>query len=384
MERSLSTPDWRGARPGPKFLWHLIGVDAFHRPVSVVLLQPSDEGWGLMTRLPGLRRIVADEQSSAFERLTAFKDLEQLELPFLDESASGEIGDEAFTYLTALTKLRRLALSGRIHLSASQLASLSSLSRLESLEYRPHRPVTDEDLEELCQLGQLKHLCLETVDTSATGLECLVQMACLTPLEIKFTDNMSDAALAPIASLDRLRGLRLIASDQFTARGLGQLVRLKQLECLEIDCDAITDDLLASLATLPQLRCLRLRGCHDGHRCRSRPFDTASAILKNCPLLGSREIEPGRNSGYKSRTTRCNTWTQCRSYAFCIWASAARISDEGLQHLKSSDGLRQIHIWNAPRLTTTGVDALRAALPKCMINIATGANPAEQTTGLDD
>lgn len=135
------------------------------------------------------------------------------------------------------------------------MSHLAELRGLESL-ILARFPVSAEALHPLEKLPRLWHVYLENTSLDDDGFEALGRLA---SLELVSVDNASDAGLAQIAKLSRLRML-YVNGPTITDAGLERIAHLPDLRMLELGGPRITDAGLAHLQRVATLENLRLGG----------------------------------------------------------------------------------------------------------------------------
>jgi hypothetical protein len=195
--------------------------------------------------------------SRVFEYLAHLTSLKSLDLAYT------QIDDEGFEELAALTKLEDLAIGGN-RLSGACLPLLKALPSLRRLDVGGMQRVdsglwglalTDDNLQRLAGLTQLQALSLAGANLSdrgidrpgqpeaiRTGLRDLSKLAGLINLRLLDLSGtpVSGDALRALASLPNLRELRLGLAPNIHDADIPNLVALKQLRILYIAGTGIT------------------------------------------------------------------------------------------------------------------------------------------------
>lgn len=161
--------------------------------------------------------------------------------------------------------------------------------------------------------------------------------------------RVSDETIALVSTLPDLKELH-IRSDQLSDRGLGHLAGLKTLKYLNLVGRQITDNGLEQIAKFKQLKGLDLNA--------EKVSDDGLAQIAKLTKL--HQLSLG-TSGFSQ--DRMN------------------ITDEGLLHLQALKNLRFLQ-FNSSKVTRAGVDKLQKALPDCKIVWNHyGPNDAEAVVG---
>jgi hypothetical protein len=139
---------------------------------------------------------------------------------------------------------------------ARQLAALPNLESIKGLRY-----LSAEGMKTLTRFRNLKCLGVALKDRrqgyyGSTGLSNLANLGSLEELHISSEDALSDADLACLEPLSRLRDL-LISGRNVTDRGLASIGKLKQLENLGLSC-SVTRNALNQLNGLTNLQYLQV------------------------------------------------------------------------------------------------------------------------------
>ncbi len=148
------------------------------------------------------------------------------------EKPAPNITDKGLKSLTDLKQLERLHIHGYRNLNNSVFTALSGLSKLHALSLV--KSAVGPGLQGIGTFGELREL-----DLSSTGV--------------------SD--LKAIEGLTKLRILRLADSKGISDTALASLVKLRNLEKLDLTGTNIGDAGLAKLTPLTSLRLLGLQGC---------------------------------------------------------------------------------------------------------------------------
>lgn len=228
-------------------------------------LRELDVGWSAsitpagiaqLKELP-LRRLEAGhykfKTTAELDSLNEFKELEYLSLDI-------SVGNQRFDMspLLKLEKLRELEL-GSSSAAASSFATIAGLaSHLEVLGLGHDMLDTDDDFKYLAPFKKLKRLRVAYIygTFSGAGLKHLADMQELEKLELGGGKNVTPRGLDFFPVLKRLKYLD-IPYLRVPAEGFAPLGRLTALETIRLP-DDVTDDHLAHLATLVNLRELDL------------------------------------------------------------------------------------------------------------------------------
>ena len=283
---------------GDAGLFRLEGLESLE--VLSVMGKPdtfTDAGLASLAKLASLRelRIRLDGNAGAgLMHLANVPSLVYLEL------VGPVYGDNALRYLKNVKSLRRLMLFGSdFQLSDAGLAHLSHLDNLEELELIHIGTITDAGIPHLLPLRSLRKLDLGSAQLTDEGLASIATMKSLEDLRLP-PFGITDKGLAHVSQMDSLRRLDargytpadVTESGPYTDRGLFYLSRLKNLEELEI-CSGIgiTDAGVECLARLPNLRRLTLmsNGITDNALATLATMKSLRGIMVN-QNYGSRNI----------------------------------------------------------------------------------------------
>jgi beta-lactamase regulating signal transducer with metallopeptidase domain len=271
---------------------------------------------------------------------------------------SGRLSDNpplkraAMEDLTALKGLRELNLHTAPTESSDLLALLKDFGQLECL--RIPKSVSNKDLEQLSKLRQVKGLIMPgSANCNAMGMKYLGRMKQLEGIYIYGEDNLTDASLAFVASLPRLKYFGL-AGMKFGNVGIEYVSQVTTLRILRLLRVQISNDGLESISHLPNLERLGLYG-------NEKITDSALGYLKRLPHL--RVLDIGGISGV-SRLTDAGMGhvAACKTLEYLRLPSS--IGAEGMQHVAALDKLK--YLWTSTSSNSAMNDdglALIATLP---------------------
>jgi len=139
-------------------------------------------------------------------------------------------------------------------LSVDDLRKLKRMDALEEL-YLDHSCFEDEALQPVGQIKTLKRLTLGDTTITNAALEHLKGLSDLEVLELDET-AISDRGLVHLSGLPKLKHLNL-RMTKISSAGLSSL-RSLPLECLDLGFTDMNDDAVVALASMQQLRLLRI------------------------------------------------------------------------------------------------------------------------------
>jgi hypothetical protein len=239
------------------------------------------------------------------------------------------ITDAGLEYLADWKNLRWLQLDRCWRITDMGLAHLVDLPDIEGLLWSQSGKIglTDAGLLSVGRMSRLRSLGVDSIAISDAGLAHLRGLSCLERLTIGGA-NITDAGLQHITGLS-IMSLTL-AGTSITDVGAEQLVQMTQLETLDFRGPGIGDKALLRLQKLPKLKSLVLDNTNvtdDG--------------LQHLQAMGALER---------------------------LFLSGPAFTDAGLQHLHSVRSLRRLAV-SSRQINPGAVEALRAALPKCRIDV---------------
>jgi beta-lactamase regulating signal transducer with metallopeptidase domain len=267
------------------------------------------------------------------------------------------LGDGALKSLNRLASLERLALC--CALDGATMAAIGDLSALTGLHLRTVKPVTGEDMIHLSRLSGLQEVHL-TGSFDEAGLAHLAALPSLRSLRLVMED-LSGAGLAHLAGIQSLQELnvdevdsadmlesisqcshlkKLILDTFKDTAGLGYLVRLPELESLELAIGSVTEKSFQELGELRHLKSLRFIPAEmyggSGRSITDASLESLSAVAS----LESLELYEGRftDAGMEHLARLKNL----RSLRFSHDVSG--ITEEGIAMLASMPNLEELNL----------------------------------------
>jgi hypothetical protein len=192
-------------------------------------------------------------------------------------TAGAVMSDELLGKLKALPKLRELDIGATRSITPAGMKGLAGLSSLQKLTAyglsHDGKGLGDAVIQSVVGLKSLRELHLNQCGTTDAGLRLLEAMPQLTLLDVCAEPRLTDAAIASIARLKRLKSLSLNSyvgtGDgwmRFSADALRSLAGLRDLEHLHLVGQAVAPETL----TFPRLRSLSLGAASVGDACAAR------------------------------------------------------------------------------------------------------------------
>ncbi|HUY34001.1 MAG TPA: hypothetical protein VMV69_14735 [Pirellulales bacterium] len=261
-------------RSGPKWL-DLLGADRFRRRVVAVSSLPlhvadprHEQLFRQLSRLPDLRHLSSfevDELTPAMaEALCGVPQLRTLDIKFDYLTPGVAVALSEFRQLRSLSIKHRGPTSDNAaeQISRDCLAAIGKMPYLEELTLS-NMVLRRESLACLAELKNLKWLSVNLWNCpEPNSQECLAAIARLTQLEwLELTDlKVSNESLACLAGLANLKTLILEGLVTDGLPMLSHLPPLARLEALDLSRSMVDDDDLGRLAVLPHLKSLSLGG----------------------------------------------------------------------------------------------------------------------------
>lgn len=231
--------------------------------------------------------------------------------------------------------------------------------------------IDDAILPHVARLTGLTHFCPVTARFSGNGWSTLQSLPRLE--HICTPHELTDSEMAGIATLQTVREMEIVA-PLLTDAGLASIAKLRNLEVLHLEGTMVmTDDGLKVLATLPKLRHLRLSGQFTD---RGLAYLAAAPSLKAMWLETPRATEEGLHSLARIQTLErlCVPWLDHitdRSIAYfkampklvALGVGDAGSGDAGMASLASLTNLEVLAIKGGANLTDNGLKPL-SGMPK--------------------
>ena len=253
------------------------------------------------------------------------------------------------------------------------LDALKSLGPNDAQDLDFLTPIQPDDtfLPAVARLTGITHFCPVTARFSGKGWTLLQTLPRLTHLCTPY--GLTDEEMAGIATLPTVDEMEIVA-DRLTDAGLVSLAKLRNLQVLHLEgTPMMTDEGLKALATLPRLRHLRLSG----------PFtDQGLAYLAAAPAIKAMWLETPRAteeglrhlSQIPSLERLTVPWLDLVTHRSLVFLRAmprlkalgvgdALSSDAGVAALASLSNLEVLALKGSPALTDNGLMSL-AAMPK--------------------
>jgi hypothetical protein len=288
----------------------------------------------------------------------------------LDFLAPIQADDAFMPYVAKLTGLTHFCpVSARF--TPGSWAMLASLPRLEHI-CTPYG-LTDADVEEIAKLQTVNEMEIVATKLTDAGLISLAKLRNLQVLHLEGTTMMTDEGLKALATLPKLRHLRL--SGPFTDRGLSYLTALPSLKALWLETprateeglrqiaqckslerlcvpwvDTIAESTIACFKSMPKLVAL---GVGD-----ARSLDAGVVALAS---LGDLEVLALKGSPSLTNSALPPLATMPKLRALEIYNS--RITDQGLAYLYGCKKLDSVQIKSSIQVSPQAIARLKTELP---------------------
>ncbi|MHC4520837.1 MAG: sigma-70 family RNA polymerase sigma factor, partial [Planctomycetota bacterium] len=264
----LSSLQYLRLGPGGRFtdggLVHLAALPAL-KVLRLDIPNVTDEGLRLLAASPTLERICIGFSGNVTDRGIAYL-AGMSQLTSLDVRGPG-LTDETLAHLATLPSLEELRLSNTFtDAGIEYLTGLGNLRRL-TIDHAGSSALTDRALAMLSGMPSLEELHIGGAEFTAQGIETL---ACLENLEVLAlkTPGLGNETLGLLATLPRLRDLSCDSEGRLTLSGLSALNRLSSLESLSVN-QVHQDDGGLDLSGLKYLKRLTIRTRRETKRLRS-------------------------------------------------------------------------------------------------------------------
>lgn len=186
----------------------------------------------------------------------------------------------------------------------------------------------------LVGLTSIESLIWPNLKSADSEVEAISKLTSLTFLNLTNSD-LTEVGLSQLAALRQLEHLYLNGSSKLSGKSLTELVAFKNLQVLGLSNLSCTDAELGALAGLPSLAQVDLVSCPN-------VTSTGLAHLAGLPLLTTLDLR------------------------------GTPIDDNAADFLGGARALRLLYLQDT-KLTSAGIDKLKAALPKCLIFWSGGA-----------
>jgi len=236
------------------------------------------------------------------------------------------------------------------NLRDADLTVLAELPGLQSLMIKDGPGVTDNSLRHLTRASKLCNLALFNTRVTVGGISQLPARDSLQVLWLGGT-TLTDESLAHLDGLPNLRMLNIGGSPRVTDAGMAHLANLEHLDPLSLSGTAVTDRGLAQLGGLTRLRLLTVleKGVSDaGMQHLSRLTELRSLRLgeTNVGDAGIAQL---------SRLDKLGN----------LDLMPSAVTDAGLRSLAEMSSLK--HLTLGRGVTRAGAVELKASLPQCEI-----------------
>jgi formylglycine-generating enzyme required for sulfatase activity len=254
----------------------------------------------------------------------------------LDTFACDHLNDNGAQLLRAFPTLRDLSIGGS-PITGDGLATIARLPRLNRLDLSRCTSLSDADFVPLANVYELNYLQLTQTAAADQTAAALVRLNNLQELQLG-SEQLTDAGLVQICCIVSLRNLRIApAATNITDAGLADLWRLVNLNHLNIAAPKVTGSGLATINELSALESLGLQG--------SGLADVACEHVAKSESLKQLSIGSQPEGG------------------------PAELSDAGLLHLAKARNLMQLDlVCRRSAVTDEGLAGLRRQQPKLNVN----------------
>jgi beta-lactamase regulating signal transducer with metallopeptidase domain len=275
---------------------------------------------------------------------------------------AGEVmSDELLGKLRTLPKLRELDIETTRRITPVGLKHLAELSSLQKLMvYRlSHNGagLGDTVVQNVVGLQSLREFHLQHCGTTDAGLALLATMPQLTVLDVSGEPRLTDAAIASIARLKRLRSLSLnsyVGTEQgwmrFSTDALRSLVGLRDLEHLHL----VGQPVSAQVLNFPRLKSLSLGTASVDDTCadriaQCRHLQALDLVYTNITDEGMRKIADLADLRRLNLDSHVVTDAGIKHLTRLeklqhISLRASRLTDEALRHLAGIKALTRIDL----------------------------------------
>ncbi len=220
------------------------------------------EALGAAKNLRSLRIVWKNPENTSQLALDAIRSLPKLEL--LDISQQDALTDDVIRGLMPLHSLRELnivqtshgfdsRLNRRFGLSDKSLEYISECPQLEILDIGENEGFTDAGMAAISKISRLRSLIVRTTKIGDVGIKHIVQCRSLEVLNLEYT-KITDEGVRMLEQLPRLTSLNLCKEDRITSESIQFISTISTLEKLNFVANRIDDGGLRQLCELPNLR----------------------------------------------------------------------------------------------------------------------------------
>jgi len=160
--------------------------------------------------------------------------------------------------LEVFPHLEVVSIDSRYYFEDSTMGGIRKLTKLKKFELKNSRYATNATLEMLAEAPMLETVLLEQCG-EISSLHELSRIRRLKHLTINPQEALT---FTPLVECRKLKSVKLINSDTIDDSAIKELARVKSLETIDLSSTSITDEGLAELGKLPNLKKLVLRKCN--------------------------------------------------------------------------------------------------------------------------
>ena len=331
----------------------------------------SDESVKLAGQCAGLKELTLENtgiRNPSGAMIAAMPTLEKLTLrraTFMDDNGLAELtkapklryltllycnfSDEGLKAVATMKDLRLLDIRGNIRITDAGVASLQPLTAMKALRLR-NPLLTDAAFDALAEMKGLRVLSVEdSASVTDAGVAKICKFGLIEELDLFRCAGLTDECMKSIATLKNLKRLKLRGSP-IKGPGLAEIAGFEKLEYLELSETSMGDDAIQVVATLPKLKRLDLWLTQVG--------DGAIEAIAKVPTLEWLSLK-----GTKVTDAGLRSLTACQKLTY-LDLSETGISDAGLSGLESLP-LATLNVKFTPAATGgENLDAIKAAHPK--------------------
>lgn len=159
--------------------------------------------------------------------------------------------------LAVFPKLEAVKIKSRYYFRDANMGGMRKLQNLKKMSLERSRYCTETSLELLAEAPSLREV--EIINCSEiSSLHELTRIRNLEKLKLLPSD---DLPLLPLTECRNLKHLDFKDANSVDDKWIEPLARLKSLETIDLSGTMVTDEGIASLSQLPNLKTLRLEGC---------------------------------------------------------------------------------------------------------------------------